>query len=186
MSILTAKQKRFCEEYLIDFNGTRAAICAGYSKKTANRIASENLSKPDIQAFIQESQKKLSEKSAITLERVLKEYGRIAFTDIRKFYDEDGNLLPIHKLDDDAAAVLAGMDVDEIYEYADGIKIPVGLVKKIKRWDKKGALDSICKVLGFNAPDKIDQNINQRTVIIDTTGSEDTVQPEAGGGKADS
>jgi len=50
---MTAKQQRFCDEYLIDLNATQAAIRAGYSKKTANRIATENLSKPVIKAFIE-------------------------------------------------------------------------------------------------------------------------------------
>ena len=45
---LTDKQEMFCREYLIDLNATQAAIRAGYSEKTANRTASENLSKPDI------------------------------------------------------------------------------------------------------------------------------------------
>lgn len=52
MAKLTAKQKRFCDEYLIDLNATQAAIRAGYSKKTANRIGTENLSKPVIKQYI--------------------------------------------------------------------------------------------------------------------------------------
>ena len=56
---VTDKQKRFCDEYLIDLNATQAAIRAGYSKKTANRIGAENLSKPDIQEYVQ---KRLTEK----------------------------------------------------------------------------------------------------------------------------
>lgn len=54
MPKLTDKQKRFCEEYLIDLNATQAAIRAGYSKKTANRIGTENLSKPVIKAYIEQ------------------------------------------------------------------------------------------------------------------------------------
>ena len=49
---MTAKQRRFCDEYLIDLNATQAAIRAGYSKKTANRIATENLSKPVIKEYV--------------------------------------------------------------------------------------------------------------------------------------
>lgn len=52
MAGMTDKQKRFCDEYLIDLNATQAAIRAGYSKKTANRIATENLSKPVIKEYI--------------------------------------------------------------------------------------------------------------------------------------
>ena len=56
---LTAKQKRFCDEYLIDLNATQAAIRAGYSKKTARNIATENLSKPHIREYID---KRMAEK----------------------------------------------------------------------------------------------------------------------------
>lgn len=63
MAKLTAKQQRFCDEYLIDLNATQAAIRSGYSKKTANRIATENLSKPVIKEYIDarmaEKEKKL-------------------------------------------------------------------------------------------------------------------------------
>lgn len=43
---MTKKQKRFCDEYLIDLNATQACIKAGYSKKTARQTRTENLSKP--------------------------------------------------------------------------------------------------------------------------------------------
>lgn len=45
---MNAKQKRFCDEYLIDCNATQAAIRAGYSPKTAKQIGQENLTKPDL------------------------------------------------------------------------------------------------------------------------------------------
>lgn len=56
---MTEKQKLFCDEYLIDFNATRAAIQAGYSEKTAYSIGNENLRKPEIQEYIQ---KRLADK----------------------------------------------------------------------------------------------------------------------------
>lgn len=49
---LTAKQQRFCEEYLIDLNATQAAIRSGYSKKTAYRTGADNLKKPQIKEYI--------------------------------------------------------------------------------------------------------------------------------------
>lgn len=52
MAKMTAKQQRFCDEYLIDLNATQAAIRSGYSEKTANRIGTENLSKPVIKEYI--------------------------------------------------------------------------------------------------------------------------------------
>ena len=68
---LTEKQKRFCNEYLIDLNGTQAAIRAGYSEKTANRIASENLSKPDIQNYIKELQEGIRKRNKISQDEIL-------------------------------------------------------------------------------------------------------------------
>ena len=58
---LTAKQKLFCDEYLIDLNATQAAIRAGYSEKTARQIGTENLSKPFIKEYID---KRMAEKEA--------------------------------------------------------------------------------------------------------------------------
>lgn len=59
MAKLTAKQQRFCDEYLIDLNATQAAIRAGYSEKTAAVIATENLRKPNIRDHIE---KRMAEK----------------------------------------------------------------------------------------------------------------------------
>lgn len=61
MSQLTAKQQRFCDEYLIDMNITQAAIRAGYSKKTAYAIGQENLKKPMVKEYIE---KRMAEKEA--------------------------------------------------------------------------------------------------------------------------
>lgn len=54
MVALTARQKRFCDEYLVDLNATQAAIRAGYSKKTAYSIGVENLKKPEIKKYIEQ------------------------------------------------------------------------------------------------------------------------------------
>ncbi len=51
---MTAKQQRFCDEYLIDLNATQAAIRAGYSKKTAYSIGAENLMKPELKSYIEQ------------------------------------------------------------------------------------------------------------------------------------
>ena len=80
---LTPKQAKFCIEYLIDLNGTQAAIRAGYSENTARQIATENLAKPDIVEELNRLRVKAAKKTGITPERVLEEYARIGFHDIR-------------------------------------------------------------------------------------------------------
>lgn len=139
------KQKRFVEEYLIDLNATQAAIRAGYSEKTAGSQAFDLLKKPEIQNAIQDAQKKLSERTQITQERVLQEYAKIAFFDPKKIFNADGTIKQISELDDDVAAVIGGIDV--VVNQSD--KDEPEYTKKIKLIDKKGALDSIARHLGM-------------------------------------
>ena len=76
---LTPKQKRFCEAYVIDMNGTKAAIAAGFSRKNARSAASTFLTKPNIQREIQKHQAKLAQKTEISAERVVNKLAEIAF-----------------------------------------------------------------------------------------------------------
>lgn len=74
---MTAKQMRFCDEYLIDLNATQAAIRAGYSKKTAKSIGQENLTKPDLKKYIDQ---RMAEKEAALIadqDEVLKYLTRV-------------------------------------------------------------------------------------------------------------
>lgn len=147
---LTDKQQKFCDEYLVDLNSTQAAIRAGYSKTSAKSIGSENLSKPDIQAYLQKKRKTWANKLEVTQERILTEYARVAFSDIRKFYTEQGMLLLPGELDDDSAAALAGIEVFEEFAFdLEGNRNHVGDTKKLKIHNKIQALDSLAKHLGM-------------------------------------
>jgi phage terminase small subunit len=155
MTNLTPKQERFVEEYLIDLNATQAAIRAGYSQRTARSIGEENLRKPEISEAIQAAKAERSERTHITQDRVLQELARVAFFDIRKLYRDDGSLKQPHELDDDAAAVLQGVDVVEM---AGGMKIDAGdgdmqhvpmYTKKTKIPDKVAALGLAMRHLGM-------------------------------------
>lgn len=69
---LTAKQQRFCDEYLIDLNATQAAIRAGYSKKTAYSIGVENLKKPELKKYIEDRMAEKDKELIATGDEVLK------------------------------------------------------------------------------------------------------------------
>lgn len=68
---MNAKQRRFCDEYLIDCNATQAAIRAGYSKKTAKQIGQENLTKPDLKSYIDEQLEILHNQKTADAQEVL-------------------------------------------------------------------------------------------------------------------
>lgn len=84
MAALDPRHQRFVQEYLVDLNGTQAAIRAGYSARTANEQAAQLLAKLSIQAAIEESQKKLQVKLEINAERVVQKLATIAMADPRE------------------------------------------------------------------------------------------------------
>ena len=86
---MTEKQKAFCHEYLVDLNGTQAAIRAGYSEKAAKEIASENLTKANIKCVINALMKEREKRTEVTQDRVLLELAKIAFADLNDLSNTD-------------------------------------------------------------------------------------------------
>lgn len=72
------KHEKFCHEYIKDMNATQAAIRTGYSNKTANRIASQLLSKLDIKTRVKELRDAYFNENIMTAQQVEYELTRIA------------------------------------------------------------------------------------------------------------
>lgn len=176
MAKLTAKQKRFCDEYLIDLNATQAAIRAGYSEKTAYRTGADNLRKPQIEEYIAKRQKELSRSTEITQERVIKELALIAFSNNADYAhvvekkmkaEVDGALVDV--LDEDGKPVMY-RTVEPVLteELTEEQKRALAVIKKgrdgleVKSCDKVKALELLGKHLGIFT-DKIEANVNDTT-----------------------
>ena len=103
--MLNDKQKQFCEEYIIDLNGTQAAIRAGYSEKTANRIASELLSKLDIQEYICVLKNKRSERVKYSQDELMRDILEVKNRCMQAspVIDKEGNETGIWKFDSNGA-----------------------------------------------------------------------------------
>jgi phage terminase small subunit len=100
---------------------------------------------------VSEAQAERARRTEIDADRVLVELGRIGMSDIRRAFTESGDLRPIHDLDDDIAAAIAGVEVvtrpgAEVDENGNRT---VEHVHKIRLWDKNSALDKIAKHLGM-------------------------------------
>jgi phage terminase small subunit len=80
---LTPKQQRFVEEYLIDLNGTQAAIRAGYSKATAQEQSSRLLSNVKVQDAVVKLRQEQQERTGISADRVVQEAWKIVTADPR-------------------------------------------------------------------------------------------------------
>lgn len=134
-------------------NATQAAISAGYSEKTAKQAGSRLLTHVDVKSALAAERGKALTAADLTVERALREVARLAFFDPRKLYDEQGNLRPIHELDEDTAAALAGVDHVEEFSGKGKERELVGYTKKIRHADKVGALNMAMKHLGQFAKD---------------------------------
>lgn len=156
---LTAKQKRFVEEYLIDLNATQAAIRAGYSPNTAYSIGNENLNKPEIRARIGKAMAERSKRTGINADRVLQELARIAFVKATDVIDTDDATIKQYASDDDLA-VIQSVKVKVIpTKEGDGVE------REIRLNDKLKALELLGKHLGM-FKDKLEINGSMDVVKI--------------------
>lgn len=164
---LTPKQQRFVEEYLIDLNGTRAAIRAGYSQKTAFIIAYENLNKPYIVAAIAKAQDERSKRVHITQDDVLKEIAKLGFSNMLDYMSvNDSGLIftDFSRLTRETAAAIQELVIDEYVE-KDGDDLHPIKKTRFKIADKRGALELLGKHLGMFA-DKVDFNGSLEVVFV--------------------
>lgn len=183
------RRKLFIEAYLLNGeNGTQAAIAAGFSEKTAASQASRLLKNVKVQQELNSRRSaalaKVQKDTGITLERTLREIARGAFFDVRKLFNADGTPKSIQDLDDDTAAVLAGLEVQQIGA-DDGA---VAMVKKYKLSDRKGYLDMLMKHLGGYKKDNeqgAEANANAIATLIGRMGKSTLpiAAKRAGGGE---
>lgn len=87
-----ARQDIFAREYVVDLNGTRAAIAAGYSERTANEQASRLLANRKVQIIVDRLKSQRASRLEIKADRVLEELARLAFSNMGDYVgaDEDG------------------------------------------------------------------------------------------------
>lgn len=135
---LNEKQKMFCKEYIVDFNGTQAAIRAGYSKRTAAVQSSEHLRKPNIRVELAKLIKERSDKVGFDAKELLKHLVDDVRADISDLFDDEGRLRQPHEWPlPFRQGLVGGIDVTQLFEYdTHGNKEQVGIVTKIKLADR--------------------------------------------------
>ena len=156
---LTAKQQRFVDEYLIDLNATQAAIRAGYSEKSAGDQAAQLLGKTHIKAAIDAAKSARAEETKIDAAWVLKRLSDEATADVADLYDDDGNLLPVKQWPLIwRQGLVAGIDVEDLFEGRGEDRERIGRVLKIKLSDRVRRLELIGKHIGVNAFQEVVQH----------------------------
>ena len=146
---LTTKREMFCLEYIIDLNATQAAIRSGYSEKSANRIASQMLSKLDIQGRIAELKAQRVDSVSLDAKYVLNRLVEIDTLDVIDILNEDGNIKAISDWPKSWRTSISGLDVQDMMS---GDIATV--IKKIKWPDKLRNLELLGKHVDVKAWEK--------------------------------
>lgn len=79
----------------------------------------------------------------------MKEMARLAFHDPGQLFDDDGNLIPIKDLPEDARRAISSLDVDELWDGRGEDRRQVGSTKKVRLWDKVSALEKLARIAGM-------------------------------------
>jgi phage terminase small subunit len=133
---LTERERRLCREIVNFKPGQKPSLAeagrrAGYSAKTASSSVTEALKKPKVKEYLAQLQRQRDHRTSVTAAKILDEMARIAFADIRRAFDENGNLKSPTAWDADFAAAVSNYSS--------------GRVTNIKLHDKLSALEALAK-----------------------------------------
>ena len=151
--MLSAREVRFCVLWVDRGNATQCHIDAGFpenpSRVAQAKAASELLKKPDISAFIRNLQTAAAEAAKVTITTLATGLQRSAQKDLRKLYDRQGRIKLPHDWPDELAAVIEGVESEEIFELVESVdpetnkkvrrKELVGYVRKVKTTNRTEA-----------------------------------------------
>ena len=131
-----AKGKKLADAYRVAYPNSKDA-----KSKSVYEMASTVAAKINVSSRIEMLREKAEVAAVATREKLLREIARLAFADPRRLLRENGTMLPLHELDDDTAAAIASVEVDEYGKL------------KYKLWDKGAAQEKLAKVLGVYETD---------------------------------
>lgn len=157
---ITDQQKKFCQEYMKDFNGTQAAIRAGYSKRTANEQAVRLLANISLQKYLETLKIKAADKNQELTERIKNELIKIGFSDIREYLDPDNTVKDISQMPSALTACIESIKKSETEfgnEETGGTKTSI----QFKLHSKLDALEKLARYVGLYEADN-----KQRGAVI--------------------
>ena len=176
---MTRKVRAFCDAFLVDNNRPIADIYTDSHKPRASMDRKNLQSRGDrvlrtkpAQAYIKAKQRQARIRNNLDVDRVVQEYMLLGLSDIGELFDDAGRLLPVKEMPESARRSIAQIDVVTNYSGSGKNKRAVGQTTKIRLVDKKGALDSLARVLGMFKQERIDTGgIAQLMSLITKDGS---------------
>lgn len=147
---LTLQQRRFADELSLTGNKAASAIKAGIKPVSAGVTANRMLKNVNVQQYLaskmQQHSKILTEQHNLTAEELLRELADIVRFDPASMYDENGDLLPLNKMDEKTRRQIDSFDVREICDKKGAL---IGYSKKVKRFSKLTAIEMAGRNLGM-------------------------------------
>ncbi len=161
----TPLQDHFCKEYVIDLNGARAyREVYKCSDKAAESGASRTLRIAKVKARIRELRKGLEKKTGISAERVINEYAKVAFANVKSVLSKDNEILDISQLPDEIAAAVESIQSDIRHDSGDSEGYTEKV--KVKFHSKLGALSDLGKHLGIFKKDNEQSKPLPLTIVV--------------------
>lgn len=141
--------ERFAHEYLRDFNVTKAAERAEFSKKGAGQAGHRLLKNVEVRARIMWLQKQQLRAVDMDAESWKREILSLVRADFRELFDENGALLRPDQWPDEIAAAVASLETKELWDWdpVEEERVFVGYTQKVRRWDKVKALELMARHL---------------------------------------
>lgn len=158
---LNERQKKFCEEYVLDWNGTRAYKDAGYQAKNDNVAAVQAhhlLRNPNILAYIEECKRNTAQLAGVSALLIANEHKKIALssaTDLRQGWYTAKDF---ESLTEAQKACISGIETVEKVIKREGETAIVEQRFKIKTYDKQKSLDALAKMFSYNAPEQVNHS----------------------------
>jgi phage terminase small subunit len=169
---LPRRLKRFVSQYVAGDTPANAMRLAGYSGLHPRVVGHKWLKRPEVRAAVEEETERLVAEVGVRQVSVLRQMHAIASADPRKLVDENGQCVPLHRLDADIAAAISGVEVEEIS--SNGEK---GTRYKYKFWDKVKANDRLGQFVKLWEARATNVNVDARSVTVNVdSGSEEAIR----------
>lgn len=149
---LTDREKAIIAAYMRTGSSSQAYFEAtGYTGKaqTAGQMARKVIKSQKAKVVIEAWRKHGADRYGVTESKILRTYAHLAFADIRDFFDENNKLKEIKDLPRECADMIAGFDVEELFDGQGKERVQVGWTKKIRLINRKDALDSLARTQGL-------------------------------------
>jgi phage terminase small subunit len=167
---MLARHDRFAMELVRNGgNQSQAAMAAGYSDHTSRQAGYRLMKMPGMHERVAALREQMHEKVGLSVEGTLRELARVIHFDVRRLFRPDGTMKSPVELDDDTAAAILGVKVEELATGSGKDRVVTGHTHDFKIANKVEAIDKAMRHLGLYERDNSQRsdNLSLQIVLVD-------------------